>query len=102
MSQLELFSQPKARRTDPDTSRAAALSVLPMVGSQENRVLELFAIHGPSTDDEICTRAPQWHPPTLKTCRSRLSKRGLLIDSGARRPSLRGKDQIVWKLKGGN
>lgn len=96
--QLELFNEPKARRRDPATSRAAAMSVLPMVGSQENRVLERFAIHGPMTDDELVMRSPQWHGPTIKTCRSRLSKRGLLIDSGQRRPSLRGKDQIVWRL----
>ena len=96
--QLTLLDMPRARATDPATSHAAASSQLPHVGSQENRVLERFAIYGPMCDDELVARSPQWHGPTIKTCRSRLTKRGLLVDTGERRPSVRGKDQIVWRI----
>jgi hypothetical protein len=52
------------------------------------------------TDDEIAARLPTCYPPTVKSARSRLSGQGLLVDSGVRRPSVRGRDQIVWKLRG--
>jgi hypothetical protein len=93
--QLEFFNEPRARRMDPDTSHAAAGSVEAWV--TEDRILRTFAIHGQLTDDELCEWLPLWHPPTVKTARSRLSKRGLLVDSGERRPSQRGRDMIVWR-----
>lgn len=94
--QLELFNAPKARRRDPDTSHEAAATAESWV--TENAILTKFAIYGPMTDDELCAKCPLWHQPTLKTARSRVSKRGLLVDSGERRPSNRGRNQIVWEL----
>ena len=99
--QLQLFSEPAVRRTDPSTSRDAAAAVTPEAARQECRIMERFAMFGPMNDDELCARSPQWHPPTIKTARSRLSKRGFLVDTGERRPSNRGRDQIVWKLTEG-
>jgi len=96
--QLLLFAEPAARRTDPDTSRDAAEAVEPEAARQECRIMERFAMFGPMNDDELVARSPQWHGPTVKTARSRLSKRGFLVDSGERRPSVRGRDQIVWRL----
>ena len=93
--QLEFFNEPRARRMDPDTSHAAAGSVEAWV--TEDRILRTFAIHGSLTDDELCEKLPLWHPPTIKTARSRVAKRGLLVDSGERRPSMRGRDMVVWR-----
>ena len=96
--QLVLLDLPRARATDPPTSHAAASAQLPHVGSQENRVLERFAIYGAMTDDELVARSPQWHGPTIKTCRSRLAKRGLLVPTGETRLSQRGQKQRVWRI----
>lgn len=95
-NQLELFNQPKARRRDADTSHAAAESIESWV--QDDALLCKFAKYGPLTDDELAAACPTWYPPTLKSARSRLKNRGLLVDSGERRPSQRGRNQIVWRL----
>lgn len=42
----------KARRSDPSTSKAAALAALPRAGTQRLRVLEAL-LSGPKTADEI-------------------------------------------------
>lgn len=93
-----LLSEPRVRHDSPDTARDAAEAVSHTAARQETRIMERFAMFGAMTDDELAARSPQWHPPTIKTARSRLSKRGLLVDTGERRPSQRGRDQIVWAL----
>lgn len=85
-----------ARTTDPDTSVAAAASVTP--GRTERLILEAFRAGDAMTDDEIAAALAPMHAPTVKTARSRLSKAGFLADSGARRASRRGRDQIVWRV----
>lgn len=98
MSQLSLFAEPEARATDPATSHAAAEAVSHEASRQETRIMERFAMFGPMCDDELCARSPQWYPPTLKSARSRLSKRGFLVPTGETRKSIRGQDQQVWRL----
>jgi hypothetical protein len=93
--QLDLFNAPKARGSDPSTSVDAAAS-LPPCGSLESAILGCFDAGG-LTDDELCERV-EAYAPTVKTCRSRLAKRGLLVPTSERRPSWRGRDQIVWRL----
>lgn len=95
-----------ARFGDPDTSQAAASKI---TGRTERDILAVYRAkfeaypslgrdHG-FTDDELVAWLPTVYPPTVKSARSRLSKQGLLIDSGARRPSNRGVSQIVWRLR---
>ena len=98
-TQLALVYEPRARRRDPDTSHAAAKAQSPSV--LEASILFAFAAFGPMTDDELCAHFADRHEPTVKTARSRASKRGELVDSGLRRPSRRGRDQIVWQSCGG-
>lgn len=97
-SQLELFNTPKVRHDDGGTSRDAARAVTQHAGALENAILETFCVEDELTDDELCLRIPNAYPPTVKTCRSRLSKRGLLVDSGTVRRNSRGRDMTVWKL----
>jgi hypothetical protein len=85
-----------SRRTDPETSRDAAAVVSAGVEDAVLRVHQSTAYLVGFTDDELAAVLHRMHPPTVKTARSRLSRRGLLIDSGLRRPSNRGRDQIVW------
>lgn len=102
MNQTALFDlapHPRHRHTDPDTSAQAAASVTP--GRTEKAILDQFAMcFFGMTDDELAKALVPMYAPTVKTCRSRLSNAGRLIDSGRRRPSDRGRDQIVWVLNG--
>jgi len=98
VSQLALFSEPRSRHDNPDTSRDAARAVQQHAGALENLILETFCLCDYLTDDELCERMPERHAPTVKTCRSRLSGRGLLVDSGVQRRNSRGRNQIVWRL----
>lgn len=95
-AQGSLFDGPAVRVADPVTSVCAARSVDP--GRTERLILDTFAAAGRVglTDDELVAVLVPLYPPTVKTARSRLSKRAHLVDSGRRRLSNRGRDQIVW------
>lgn len=100
---LSLFDVPveaAVRVSDPSTSIAAARSIEP--GRTERRILEVFGQwpYRGFTDDELVGELERFalYGPTVKTARSRLSKQGRLVDSGKRRLSDRGRDQIVWVL----
>ncbi len=82
------------RTSDPVTSRQAAASV--NSHAVESLILGAFDQFGALTDDELVDVLDGPHGPTVKTARSRLHKAGCLKDSGMRRPSNRGRAQIVW------
>ena len=102
---LSLFGtvpHPRARATDTGTALSAARSITP--GRTEQRILDAYRQvprHG-MTDDELAVALAPMYPATVKTARSRLLRAGLLRDSGKRRPSARGRDQIVWVLAPAN
>lgn len=98
MSQLSLLDLPDvgaARRTDPDTSRAAARRAASTTG----RILAAYRAHGTLTADEAVDvlRADGWHGPegSVETAISRLVRQGELVDTDERRPSRYRCDQIV-------
>ena len=95
--QLVLLGEPRARRQDPDTSRDAARAVTQHAGRLENSILVEFCIRDGLTDEQLCERMPDYYGPTVKTCRSRLRKRGLLVAAGVVKNS-RGRDMTQWKL----
>lgn len=90
-----------ARASDPQTSVDAAEAVDSHVGrGVEHAVYAAFTLRD-WTDEELAEYLTDVYGPTAKSARSRLSKwhKGrapLLKDSGVRRPSHRGRDQIVW------
>lgn len=95
--QASLFGEPTARRTDPDTSHAAAASITP--GRCEDAIIDVFVrLDAELTDDEIARWLPHLYPPTVKSARSRLTKCGTLIDTGRRAASDRGRAMIIWRL----
>ena len=103
LSLFETVPHPRARAVDTQTALDAARSITP--GRTEALILEAFHRVGYRkprregfTDDELCHWMPTLYAPTVKSARSRLSNQGLLVDSGVRRPSNRGRDQIVWRL----
>lgn len=82
-----------ARHADPDTSRQAAARA----GSVEDLIVDVFVDGVRLTDSELCARLDDHYGPTVKSARSRLTARGVLADTGQRRPSPRGRPQIVWE-----
>ncbi len=88
---------PNARNTDPDTSHAAAsVTNSDRLRSRVFAALRKAGYHG-MTDDELVDCIGTYKPTTV-TSRGRLSRGGLVADSGIRRKSHRGCDQIVWVL----
>lgn len=85
-----------ARASDPDTSKQAAAK---QWGGIPAAIMELFDTFdiGALTDDDIAERLSWAHGPTVKSARSRLTKAGLLTDSGVRRASLTGSEMICWR-----
>jgi hypothetical protein len=97
-AQLSLFRGPQARATDPATSHEAAAAVTPAASELENDILACLRVFGPLTDDEICQRLDAEWWPTVKTARSRLLDRGLVMPTGEKRMSVRNRPQQVWSL----
>lgn len=98
VSLFETVPHPRARATDTVTALSAARSVTP--GRTEALILDAYRQvprHG-LTDDELVVALAPLYGPTVRTARSRLLRAGQLRDSGRRRPSARGRDQIVWTL----
>lgn len=88
-----------ARRTDPDTSHAAARSVVELRPRQQ-AVLDVLRSYGRAlTDEEIAERydGPQQSPSGLRTRRSELVSKGFARDSGERRPLASGRLAIAWE-----
>jgi len=77
---------PRARRTDPVTSHAAADSTQATKEASQDYVLDLLWLTGPVADHELLERAesdfaaypfrPRWSPSRLRTARKELVTRG--------------------------
>lgn len=96
---FDMSPHPRHRHTDPDTSRAAARAQQP--SALEAEIVRTFQLHRPTiglTDDQLCRLLPDRYAPTVKTARSRLTRAGVLVDTGARQRSNRGRDMCVWRL----
>jgi len=96
---------PRARNTDPDTSHQAAQRLL------RNSVTALqFAVgialenEGPMTDEQLCQHLAETHTDLVtvsgvRTRRSELVNMGFVYDTGERRPTVTGRQAIVWGLR---
>ncbi len=98
----------RTRRTDPETSLAAAESVTKITEKQRS-VLHVLKLAGPMTDQEIRRTFSRWYhgedwqvsPQSesgLRTRRSELVRRGLVRDSGERRKLESGRMAVVWEV----
>lgn len=71
-----LFDLPRARSTDPSTSKAAAARMTVRAPSLRQSIVDALTLYGPMTDDGLCIRMNidprRW--PSCKTARSALSK----------------------------
>lgn len=71
---------PAVRRSDRDTSWAAAESVTPK--RTEVLIVAAFARGEHLTADEVCARLPQHHAPTVKSALSRVVDLGVIVAEG--------------------
>lgn len=85
------------RRTDPITSATAATAVRLTSGSLRELVLDVLVAAGPHgrTDHELEARLHRGRD-TLSKRRQELGLQGLVIDSGTKRRTPRGRDAVVW------
>lgn len=95
---------PRARRTDPTTSHAAARSVdratLPHV---KRVIVTLLSLEGGKTDEELAYLwgeriAEPISESGLRTRRAELVADGFVRDSGTRRRLASGRSAIVWEV----
>lgn len=91
-----------ARRTDPETSHAAAASLTPTaLRASQSEVLNILR-QGPMHDQRIAQVAMDWHtkqsPSGLRTRRRELVDAGLVEDSGRRETLTSGYKSVVWQL----
>jgi hypothetical protein len=99
-SRLRPADSPRARRTDPATSHAAAQSVGDLRESQR-AVLATFLQHGPMHDEKLEVRYPQQPRQSesgLRTRRRELVDLGLLRDSGTTTLTVHGRSTTIWEL----
>jgi hypothetical protein len=96
---------PRARLTDPETSREAAESVTHVRESQE-AILEVLRVMGSGSDTKIYAMLGQpWTTYKRKqsesgarTRRKELVDAGLVRDSGLRATTPSGRKTIIWEL----
>lgn len=96
--------QPRARATDPDTSREAADSITDITARQ-NAILQVMHNAGaPLTDPQLAALydetggLPPQSESGLRTRRSELVRLGRVRDSGGRMPLPSNRHAIVWEL----
>lgn len=88
-----------ARRGDPDTSRCAAADALPNADTHRARVLATLREHAAGlTDFELADLLGLQQTSAGKR-RGELRDRGLVEDSGYRRPAPSGSLAIVWRAR---
>lgn len=85
-----------ARRTDPDTSHAAAAGV--DVRKARDIVLAVMREHGPMTDERLVILTHgKMSGSGARTRRSELTRAGLVQDTGDRRQMASGNMAKVWE-----
>lgn len=101
----DLFT-PATRSSDPPTSREAAETVAPAVGTIREEVLA-FAMERGSTgfvDDDLvrtfCRGEEKRPESSYRKRRSELAQEGWIIDVGEQRTNGFGNNEIVWRHRG--
>lgn len=87
---------PRARRTDPETSHTAARSMRSNAETQRRMILESLRTAGPATGDELCVRF-DWKHATANRRLPELEERGFVEKTERRRPTRSGRPAVVWR-----
>jgi len=80
------------------TSVSAAEEIEPSVGRLQALVLAELKTNGPGTDEELMERTGL-APNTLRPRRRELQLKGLVGDSGRRKPTKSGRAAVLWENK---
>jgi hypothetical protein len=102
--QGDLFSVPRARWSNPPTSRQAAQSIpLKKVSLTQQRIIQVFKFNGGQMSDERLVELyhSYWDEGTDQGIRSRrgeLTRRGKIFDTGKRGTTKYGRSCIIWRL----
>lgn len=80
-----------------ETSHEAYRSVRVHIPTMEACVLDYIKAHRTATDDEICVGLPL-RINSVTPLRGSLVKRGLVRNTGKRRPTRSGASAIVWEV----
>jgi hypothetical protein len=97
----EVINTPRARRSDPETSHAAARSVRNVTANQQ-AVLGVFRERGPLTDEALVnwysaeSDVPRQSPSGIRTRRRELVDKKKVVDTGEKRALSSGRQAIVW------
>jgi hypothetical protein len=92
------FSEPKARRTDPDTSHLAAKRMKLMANDDRRLVLvEHYCYPDGLTDFEVAANLGRLQT-SLGMRRNELCEVGLIEKTPIRRPTPSGSPAIVWRI----
>jgi len=92
---------PRARRTDPETSHAAAESIKPKAMRESQRWVLAALAAGPATDSTILERVLRAHEISTSGARTRrkeLVDAGLVRYTGRTEPLESGRSSRVWAL----
>jgi hypothetical protein len=103
------FDQPATRAAAPsapyalasETSKGAAEGIAPCTGRMQSQVFDFIRTQDEmgATDEEL-TEALGMLSDTARARRVELRDRSLIIDSGKRRPTRRGRAAVVWVITG--
>ena len=97
MPQLALPGVSLAPHSDMDTSLAAARAIVPDLARLEAVVMACIAASGPvGTADHEGEYRTGLMPQTYTPRRRALVLKGLVTDSGLRRPTASGRSAVVW------
>ena len=97
---------PKARRSDPSTSKAAAMSISATDLTETKRNILILLKEQAMTDEILVAKYNDWaeflgikwaSPSGIRSRRAELVDAGLVMDTGDRIPSKSGRMMIVWK-----
>jgi hypothetical protein len=102
--QPSLFSVPRARRDDPETSQRAAASIpIGRVSELQEPILGILCVEGPHTDEALIARFRELWPErratdqSIRSRRSELCRRGLVRATGRHGITANGGKSTVWR-----
>lgn len=91
MTLFDTPPHPRYRHSDPDTSQAAARTVLPV----EDQILTVMGF-SPLTADQIAAALPRVRQDTLRSALSRLAKAGRIVAAGEGHSNA-GRRMTTWR-----
>jgi hypothetical protein len=104
-AQPDLFSYPKSRWDNPQTSRQAAESIgLERISETQQRVLEVFRFNGGEMCDERLVELYLDYWPdsatdqSIRSRRGELTRKGKIYDTGKRGVTRFNRRCVIWRL----